>query len=93
MMKVQGLDLASLSLDFNTDEMTNPPMNEVGFMLGRAHRVLREVGIPVTMNWNLDVPAHADRTIREELLVLVFLRRPAVADPHWLRLGGPRAAT
>ena len=46
MMKEHGLDLADLSLGFNTDEMTNPPMNEVGFMLKRANRVREEVGIP-----------------------------------------------
>jgi hypothetical protein len=38
-MKEHGLDLADLSLGFNTDEMTDPPFNEVGFMLERASRV------------------------------------------------------
>jgi len=46
MMKEHGLDLADLSLGFNTDEMVDPPMNDVGFMIERAHRVRTEVGIP-----------------------------------------------
>ncbi len=83
MMKEHGLDLADLSLGFYTDEMTDPPMNEVGFMLKRANRVRQEVGIPVATSWNLGVPANADRAIREELIDLVFLGRPALANPHW----------
>ena len=83
MMKDHGLDLADLSLGFNTDEMVEPPMNEVGFMLDRGHRVRTEVGIPVATSWNLGVPANADRAIREERVDLVMLGRPALANPHW----------
>ncbi|WP_237478802.1 NADH:flavin oxidoreductase/NADH oxidase [Lichenibacterium dinghuense] len=82
-MKDHGLDLADLSLGFNTDDMTDPPFNEVGFMLKRANRVREEVGIPVGTSWNLGVPGTADRVIREELIDLVFLGRPALANPHW----------
>ena len=82
-MKEHGLDLADLSLGFNTDDMTDPPFNEVGFMLKRANRVREEVGIPVGTSWNLGVPATADRVIREEIIDLVFLGRPALANPHW----------
>ncbi|MGE5995173.1 hypothetical protein ACQJ1S_26200, partial [Klebsiella pneumoniae] len=60
MMKEHGLDLADLSLGFNTDEMTNPPFNDVGFMVGRANRVRKEIGIPVAASWNLGVPQNAD---------------------------------
>lgn len=83
MMRDHGLDPADLSLGFNTDEMTDPPFNEVGFMIGRATRVRREVGIPVATSWNLGVPQDADRVIREELVDLVMLGRPALANPHW----------
>jgi 2,4-dienoyl-CoA reductase-like NADH-dependent reductase (Old Yellow Enzyme family) len=83
MMKEHGLDLADLSLGFNTDEMINPPFGEVGFMVGRASRVRREVGIPVAASWNLGVPANADRVIREGQIDLAFLGRPALANPHW----------
>ena len=83
MMKEHGLDLADLSLGFNTDAMVNPPFNDVGFMVERASRVRREVGIPVATSWNLGVPQNADRVIREELIDLVMLGRPALANPHW----------
>jgi len=83
MMKEHGLDLADLSLGFNTDQMVNPPMNQAGFMVERAHRVRRELGIPVAASWNLGVPQEADRVIREELIDLVMLGRPALANPHW----------
>ena len=83
MMKEHGLDLADLSLGFNTDQMVNPPMNQAGFMVERAHRVRRELGIPVAASWNLGVPQEADRVMREELIDLVMLGRPALANPHW----------
>jgi len=83
MMKEHGLDLADLSLGFNTDQMVNPPMNQPGFMVERAHRVRRELGIAVAASWNLGVPREADRVIREELIDLVMLGRPALANPHW----------
>lgn len=83
MMKEHGLDLADLSLGFNTDDMDPKPFGEVGFMVERAARVKREVGIPVTTSWNLGVPANADRVIREGLIDLVLLGRPALSNPHW----------
>jgi len=83
MMKEHGLDLADLSLGFNTDDIRNPPFGEVGFMVERAARVKREVGIPVGVSWNLGVPANADRVIREGKIDLVMLGRPALANPHW----------
>ena len=82
-MKQHGLDLADISLGLNTDAMMDVPFNEVGFMVDRAARVRREVGIPVGVSWNLGIPAEADRVIREQLVDLVFLGRPALANPHW----------
>jgi 2,4-dienoyl-CoA reductase-like NADH-dependent reductase (Old Yellow Enzyme family) len=82
-MKQHGLDLADLSLGFNTDDMVNPPFNEVGFMIERANRVRRELGIPVAASWNLGIPANADAAIRDEQVDLVMLGRPALANPHW----------
>ena len=83
MMKEHGLDLADLSLGFNTDEMIDAPMNDVGFISDSANRVRREVEIPVATSWNLGVPQNADRVIREELINLVTLGRPALANSHW----------
>ncbi len=82
-LKGHGLDLADLSLGMNTDDVRNVPFNEVGFMVERAARVRREVGIPVGVSWNLGIPAAADAAIREEKIDLVLLGRPALANPHW----------
>ncbi|MDO9710773.1 NADH:flavin oxidoreductase/NADH oxidase [Paracraurococcus lichenis] len=83
MLKEHGLDLADLSLGMNTDDVTDLPFGEVAFMVERAHRVRREVGIPVGVSWNLGIPEVADRVIREERVDLVFLGRPALSNPHW----------
>ncbi len=83
MMKQHGLDLADLSLGFNTDEMQSVPFAELGFMLDRATRLRREVGIPVATSWNLGLPALADKVIRDDVIDLIMLGRPALSNPHW----------
>lgn len=82
-MKEHGLDLIDLSLGFNTDEMTAPPFNEVGFMVERAARVKRELGIDVAASWNLGMPATADSVVRQGKVDVVMLGRAALANPHW----------
>ncbi len=82
-LKRHGLDLADISLGMNTDDMRDPPFSQAAFMVERGNRVRRECGIPVAVSWNLGTPAVADRVIREELIDLVFLGRPALANPHW----------
>jgi 2,4-dienoyl-CoA reductase-like NADH-dependent reductase (Old Yellow Enzyme family) len=82
-MKDRGLDLADLSLGINTNDMVDPPFDRVGFMVERASRVRREVGIPVAASWNLGLPREADRVVRGGLVDLVMLGRPALANPHW----------
>ncbi len=83
MMKEHGLDMADLSLGFNTNDMTDPPFNNVGFMVERAARVKREVGIDVCTSWNLGVPQYADALIREGTIDMILLGRPALANAHW----------
>jgi 2,4-dienoyl-CoA reductase-like NADH-dependent reductase (Old Yellow Enzyme family) len=83
MMKDHGLDLADLSLGMNTDDIKDVPFGEVAFMVERGNRVRREIGIPVGVSWNLGLPTVADQVIREELIDLVFLGRPALSNPHW----------
>lgn len=83
MMKAHGLDLADLSLGFNTDDMACKPFNEMSFMIERAARLRREVNIPVATSWNLGLPQVADEVIREDLIDLVMLGRPALSNPHW----------
>ncbi len=82
-MKDHGIDLADLSIGFNTDEMSPLPFADMAFMVERATRVRNEVGIPVAASWNLGLPGVADRVIREELIDIVMLGRPALANPHW----------
>lgn len=82
-LKGHGLDFADISLGLNTDAMRDVPFNETAFMVDRAARVRRAVQLPVGVSWNLGVPAEADRVIREGLVDLVFLGRPALANPHW----------
>lgn len=83
MMKDHGLDFADLSMGFNTDDMKELPFGQIAFMVERGARVKREVGIPVGVSWNLGLPAVADRVIREELVDLVLIGRPALSNPHW----------
>jgi 2,4-dienoyl-CoA reductase-like NADH-dependent reductase (Old Yellow Enzyme family) len=83
MMKDHGLDLADLSIGFNTDEMSPRPFAELAFMVERASRVRREVGIPVATSWNLGHPQVADRVIRDGAIDLVMLGKPALSNPHW----------
>jgi 2,4-dienoyl-CoA reductase-like NADH-dependent reductase (Old Yellow Enzyme family) len=82
-LREHGLDFADLSLGMNSDEVQGVPFQEVAFMVERASRVRREVGIPVGVSWNLGIPAAADRAIREEKIDLVMLGRPALSNPHW----------
>ncbi len=83
MMKQHGLDMADLSIGFNTDEMTHAPFADMAFMVERTARVRRELDIPVMVSWNLGLPQVADKVIREEMIDLVMLGRPALANPHW----------
>lgn len=83
MMQEHGLDFADLSIGFNTDDMNPIPFSDLAFMAERAARIRDEVGIPVATSWNLGLPKVADQLIRDEKLDLVFLGRPALANPHW----------
>jgi 2,4-dienoyl-CoA reductase-like NADH-dependent reductase (Old Yellow Enzyme family) len=82
-LKKHGLVLADLSLGLNTDDIKDAPFGKMAFMVERGDRVRREVGIPVGVSWNLGMPAVADQVIRQELIDLVFLGRPALSNPHW----------
>jgi 2,4-dienoyl-CoA reductase-like NADH-dependent reductase (Old Yellow Enzyme family) len=82
-LKEHGLDFADLSLGLNTNAMHSLPFADLAFMVERGARVKREVGIPVGVSWNLGSPAVADQVIREELIDLVLLGRPALSNPHW----------
>ena len=82
-MKEWGIDLADLSLGFNTDDMKEMPFAMLAFMADRAVRMRRGVDLPIGISWNLGLPSEADRVIREEICDLVLLGRPALSNPHW----------
>jgi 2,4-dienoyl-CoA reductase-like NADH-dependent reductase (Old Yellow Enzyme family) len=82
-LKEHGLDMIDLSMGGNTDDMRDAFFPNPMAWVERGARVRREVGIPTTVSWNLGLPQNADRAIREELLDLVLLGRPALANPHW----------
>lgn len=82
-MRDHGLDLADLSMGGNTDDMRDPLFVRPSGWVERGAIVRKEVGIPVTVSWNLGVPRDADRAIRDEKVDLVLLGRPALANPHW----------
>ena len=78
-----GADMADLSMGGNTDDMRDPFFGDVSAWVERGAQVKREVGIPVTVSWNLGIPQNADRAIRDEKIDLVLLGRPALANAHW----------
>lgn len=82
-MKEHGVDLADLSLGFNTDDMNEKPFNALGFMVERGARLRQQVDIPVGISWNLGEPQLANRIVEDGSADLVFLGRPALANPHW----------
>ena len=82
-MKEHGVDLADLSLGFNTDDMNERPFNQLAFMVERGSRLRREVDIPVGVSWNLGLPALANQVIADGQIDPVFLGRPALSNPHW----------
>jgi 2,4-dienoyl-CoA reductase-like NADH-dependent reductase (Old Yellow Enzyme family) len=82
-MKEHGLDFADLSLGLNTSALNARPFADLAFMVERGARLRREVGIPVGVSWNLGLPAVADQVIRDELIDVVLLGRPALSNAHW----------
>lgn len=82
-LRDHGLDLADLSLGMNSDDASAVPFQQVAFMAERGARARREIGIPIAVSWNLGIPEVADKVIRDELVDLVMLGRPALSNPHW----------
>ena len=76
--------LVSATMVDRFDDMVNPAFfNEPAGFVPRATRVRREVGIPVATSWNLGIPQTADTVIREELIDVAMIGRPALSNPHW----------
>ena len=80
----RGLDLVDVSMGMNADTgAAAVPWTDRGFMVPAASRIRRETGIPTAASWNLADPPFADRLIREDVLDLLMIGRPALENPHW----------
>jgi len=81
-LKAQGLDLLDVSLGFNSPDVSKVPWGS-GFMAPLAHRLRREVPIPVAVGWLINEPKQADEIIRAGEADLVLLAHAMLNDPHW----------
>jgi 2,4-dienoyl-CoA reductase-like NADH-dependent reductase (Old Yellow Enzyme family) len=78
----RGLDLVDISMGMNTED-AKVPFADQGFMIPAASRIRRETGVPTAASWNMADPAYADQVIRDGLIDLLMIGRPALANPHW----------
>ena len=80
-MKALGLDFIDVSIGFSTPEAKIPwgP----AFMAPIAARVRKEAGIAATTSWYISEGRQADALVRNDVLDLVTLGRPLLANPHW----------
>ena len=80
-MKERGLDFVDVSVGFSTPEVSVPW--GAAFMVPFAARVRKETGLPVATSWYINDGRQADALIRNELLDLVMIGRPLLANPFW----------
>ncbi|POO51949.1 NADH:flavin oxidoreductase [Agrobacterium rosae] len=79
--KAGGLDIVDVSIGFSTST-ANIPWGPA-FMAPIAQRVRREAGLPATTSWFISEPKQADALITDDLVDLVSLGRPLLANSHW----------
>jgi len=77
-----GLDLLDVSIGFSTTS-AKIPWGTPAFLAPIAARFKREVGLPVTASWGIDVPELAERTVADGQLDLVTIAKAMLANPHW----------
>ncbi len=79
--KADGLDFIDVSIGFSTPAAKIPwgP----AFLAPIAARLRKEAGLPASTSWYISEPEQANGLIRDDLLDLVVLGRPLLADPHW----------
>jgi 2,4-dienoyl-CoA reductase-like NADH-dependent reductase (Old Yellow Enzyme family) len=94
-LKAGGLDLIDVSMGFSTPAAKIPwgP----AFMAPIAARVRREAGLPATTSWFISEPVQANGLIADDVVDLISLGRPLLANPHWpyraaVELGADKAA-
>jgi 2,4-dienoyl-CoA reductase-like NADH-dependent reductase (Old Yellow Enzyme family) len=80
-LKAGGLDMIDVSVGFSTPTAKIPwgP----AFMAPIAAQVRREAGLPATTSWFISDPAQANGLIADDVIDLVSLGRPLLANPHW----------
>jgi 2,4-dienoyl-CoA reductase-like NADH-dependent reductase (Old Yellow Enzyme family) len=82
-LRERGLDLVDVSMGMNSEDGAAVPWTDRGFMVPAAERIRRDSATPTAVSWNLADPTYADGLIREDLVDLLMLGRPALANPHW----------
>ncbi|MBD8688331.1 MULTISPECIES: NADH:flavin oxidoreductase/NADH oxidase [unclassified Rhizobium] len=76
-----GLDIIDVSIGFSTPT-ANIPWGPA-FMAPIAQRVRREVGLPATTSWLISEAKQANSLIEDDVIDLVSLGRPLLANNHW----------
>ncbi|GAK73231.1 xenobiotic reductase A [Agrobacterium rubi TR3 = NBRC 13261] len=79
--KAGGLDIIDVSIGFSTPT-ANIPWGPA-FMTPIAQRVRREVGLPATTSWFISEAKQADALIADDVVDMVSLGRPLLANSHW----------
>ncbi len=79
--KAGGLDIIDVSIGFSTST-ANIPWGPA-FMAPVAQRVRREAELPATTSWFISEPKQADALIADDVVDLVSLGRPLLANNHW----------
>ncbi|MCI9868314.1 NADH:flavin oxidoreductase/NADH oxidase [Rhizobium skierniewicense] len=79
--KAGGLDIIDVSIGFSTPT-ANIPWGPA-FMAPIAQRVRREVGLPATTSWLISEAKQANSLIEDDVVDLVSLGRPLLANNHW----------
>jgi 2,4-dienoyl-CoA reductase-like NADH-dependent reductase (Old Yellow Enzyme family) len=79
--KAGGLDIIDVSMGFSTPT-ANIPWGPA-FMGPIAQRVRRETGLPATTSWYISEPKQANELIVDDVVDMVSLGRPLLANPHW----------
>lgn len=81
LFKDGGLDIIDVSIGFSTPT-ANIPWGPA-FMAPIAQRVRREVGLPATTSWLISEAKQANSLIEDDVIDLVSLGRPLLANNHW----------
>lgn len=76
-----GLDMLSVSMGFSTPKAHIPWAP--AFLAPIAEKVRSAAGLPVASSWGIDVPATAERVVKEKQMDLVMIGRAHLANPNW----------